>query len=83
MFIHSGPTITKERVSAELAAVKNLKNLRDEAKKEAGDAQIATQERNNKLEELDDYCDTLSVFAEIAMEGKPQLVERLGITVKS
>lgn len=75
--------ITTDRLNAEKAAIEELKSLRDAAKKEEGEAQEATRARNAKLEELDDYCDELKVFAELALEDEPQLLEKLGIFVRS
>ncbi len=75
--------VTSERVNAEKSAIEALKPLRDAAKKEEGEAQEATRVRNAKLEELDDYCDELKVFAELALEDEPQLLEKLGIFVRS
>ena len=37
--------------------------------------------KNEKLDELDDYCTKLKAIAEIALEKKPQPLEQLGIVV--
>ena len=37
--------------------------------------------KNEKLDELDDYCTKLKATAEIALEKKPQPLEQLGIVV--
>lgn len=36
--------------------------------------------RNEKLDELDDYCTELKAVAEIALEEKPQLLEKFDIS---
>ncbi len=75
--------VTPERLESEREGVNNLKLLRDDAMKEKGEAQEATRTRNEKLDALEDYCIELRVLAEIAMEEKPQLMEKLGILVRS
>ena len=37
--------------------------------------------KNEKLDELDDYCTKLKAIAEVALEKKPQPLEQLGIVV--
>ena len=69
--------------NAEKTAIDNLKQLRNQAVVEKGQAQEATRLRNEKLDELDDYCTELKVVAEIALEEQPQLLEKLGIVVPS
>ncbi len=51
--------------------------------REKGEAQEATRLRNEKLDALDDYCTDLQTLAEIALEEQPQLMEKLGILVRS
>lgn len=75
--------VTTDRLNAEKAAIENLRQLRNEATAEKGQAQEATRLRNAKLDELDDYTTELKAIAEIAFEGKPQLLEKLGIVVRS
>lgn len=75
--------ITPDQIKAEKAAVENLKELRNKAVLEKGQAQEATRLRNEKLDALDDYCTELKVIAEIALGKRPQLLEKLGIVVAS
>ncbi len=75
--------LTTERLTAELKAFKDLKQLRNEAMLEKGQAQEATRLRNEKLDALADYCTELKAIAEIALERQPQLLETLGILVRS
>lgn len=75
--------VTTERLQEEQQTVRDLKKLRDEALKEKGEAQEATRLRNEKLDALDDYCTDLRMLAELALEEQPQLLEKLGILVRS
>lgn len=69
-------------IAANQQTLSNLKVLRDTAQKEKGEAQEATRLRNEKMEELEDYCYELKALAQLALKGKPQLLEKLGITVR-
>ncbi len=75
--------ITIARLNTEKQAIIDLKQLRNKAILEKGEAQEATRLRNEKLDELADYCTELKVIAEIALESQPQLLEKLGILVRS
>ena len=75
--------VSTDRLTAEKTAIEGLKELRNQAALEKGQAQEATRLRNEKLDELDDYCTELKAIAEIALEKKPQLLEQLGIVVPS
>ena len=75
--------VTKDRLNAEKSAIESLKQLRNEVTAEKGQAQEATRLRNEKLDELNDYTTELKAVAEIALEGRPQLLEKLGIVVRS
>lgn len=50
---------------------------------EEGESQEATRQRNLKSEELEDCCIELRSIAAIALEDKPQLLEKLGILRRS
>jgi len=75
--------ITRNQLNAESKAFKDLKILRNQATLEKGQAQEATRLRNEKLDALADYCTELKAIAEIALESQPQLLEKLGILVRS
>ncbi|MFH6983379.1 hypothetical protein [Marinoscillum luteum] len=75
--------VTPEQLNTEKTAIDALKDLRNQAVVEKGKAQEATRLRNEKLDELDDYCTELKAVAEIALEEKPQLLEKLGVVVPS
>lgn len=49
---------------------------------EKGQSQVATRLRNQKMEELEDYCYELKTIATIALEDKSQLLEVLGVLVR-
>jgi len=75
--------ITRNRLNAESKALEDLKILRNQVTLEKGQAQEATRLRNEKLDALADYCTELKAIAEIALESQPQLLEKLGILVRS
>lgn len=75
--------VTPGKLNAEKTAIDDLKDLRNQAVIEKGQAQEATRLRNEKLDQLEDYCTELKAIAEIALEEKPQLLEKLGILVRS
>lgn len=75
--------ITADTLSSDLNDLKTLKELRNEASAEKGQAQEATRLRDEKMDELDDYCFELETIARIALADEPQLLEILGILVRS
>lgn len=75
--------ITTESITKDKTDLESLKSLRNEAISEKGQAQEATRIRDEKMDQLDDYCYELETIATIALEGQPQLLEMLGILVRS
>ncbi|MEP2023440.1 MAG: hypothetical protein ABJH98_07950 [Reichenbachiella sp.] len=75
--------VTTDKLNAEKTAIDSLRDLRNQAAIEKGQAQEATRLRNEKLDELDDYTRELKAIAEIALEERPQLLEKLGVVVPS
>ena len=75
--------ITKQSLTKVVKDLETLRSLRNTAMAEKGQAQEATRLRNQKMEELEDYCVELKTVAIIALDGQPQLLETLGILVRS
>jgi len=75
--------ITKQSLNKAIKDLEHLRTLRNKATAEKGQTQEATRLRNEKMEELTDYCVELKTVAKIALEGQPQLLEMLGILVRS
>ena len=66
--IETGKTLLEETESANAAQ-----------KKEKGEAQQATLERDKAVDNLEDWLSDFIAIARIALEEKPQLLEKLGI----
>jgi len=75
--------LTANRINAEAKALQDLKTLRNQATQEKGQAQEATRLRNENLDDLADYCTELKALAQLALESQPQLLEKLGVLVRS
>ncbi len=74
---------TSERITAQQAKLKTLKDLQQTQQQEIGDAQQATDDKWNSYNQLKDFCYKLSEVAKIEFESDPQLLEKLGILVRS
>ena len=75
--------LTIEQLNTEKEEIASLQLLRNEAMSEKGQAQEATSMRDKKKEELEDYCYELKTVATIALEEHPQLLEKLGMIIRS
>src|SRR5690554_576405 len=75
--------VAVDRLNNEKQELEALRQLRARTLVEKGQAQEATRLRNQKLEELEDYCRLLKTLAGLALEHRPQLMESLGVLVRS
>jgi hypothetical protein len=74
---------TTEILTTGLEKVEAVSALYESLKKETGEAQNATILRNEQFAELTDWLGDYDEIAAIALEDQPQLLEKLGIVVKS
>nr|WP_321355231.1 hypothetical protein [uncultured Draconibacterium sp.] len=75
---------TAESITALAEEVNSLDGLKEARERESGDAQFATQERNTKLDELEEACNELTRLAKLIFEdNEAQYLEKLGILVRS
>jgi hypothetical protein len=66
-------------LTASAAKFKDISDLYDKRQKETGEAQTATKERDNAIEELDDWFTDYAEIAVIALGKKPELLQVLGL----
>lgn len=75
--------IDKQRLEKGLALVDETVVAHDRHIKEAGEAQEITPERDAAVDAIYDWTDDYQTIAVIALKDKPQLLEKIGILVKS
>jgi len=75
--------ISPEDIQAAQAKIQALKNLRDTQMQRKGEAQDATEQRNETMKALDEWMTEFRQIARIAMKDNPQLLETLGMVVKA
>lgn len=64
--------------------VDQLNVLKENREKESGDAQFATKQRNEKIDQLDDFCNELTRLCKLVFQDdEAQYLEKLGIIVRS
>jgi len=83
MGLMAGYNITTEMLTQGRQEILNVENYADVIMREKGDAQNATQERDQKLEELAEWINDYESVARVALADTPQLLEKLGIVVKA
>lgn len=75
--------ITLEDLSAGSALITDVENARSEYLRETGESQDATKSKDTALGLLDEWMQEFYAVARIALEDKPQLLEVLGLLVRS
>lgn len=75
--------ITAEKLQAGKAQVEELAALNAAQEEEKGEAQQATKTRDEAIDTLDDWLEDFLAIAEVALADRPQLLEALGVRVRS
>ena len=75
--------ITDKKLKAGLEAVKAVEAANLVQEKEKGEAQAATQKRDAALDAMQDWLSDYLAIAKVALEEEPQLLEGLGVLVRS
>lgn len=75
--------VTVEGLTANQAKISELEAARVDYLQEEGESQQATKEKDAAIEALSDWMSDFKAVAKIALEDKPQLLESLGIFVRS
>lgn len=75
--------ITEEEITACITEINAIETTRTLYLKEVGESQEATKAKDKALSDLSDWMDDFYAVAKIAMEDKPQLLEALGLLVRS
>jgi hypothetical protein len=75
--------VTQEHVTALIADLNTLEDLRAAYIQAKGNAQNATKTKNKAFKDLEKWMSDFYAVARLALEGEPQLLESLGKLVKS
>jgi hypothetical protein len=76
-------SVTAERLQASLEEVNKLEEMKITQEKEKGEAQRATQQRDERFSQLDEYMYGLVQIARVVLHDKEQLLEKMGIIAPS
>ncbi len=75
----AGVGITREALQAGLEAVADVEKVNAIQEKEKGEAQRATEKRDQALDELNTFMSRFRALARIELADDPQLLEQLGL----
>ena len=75
--------ITTEEINGTIQLITNLELSRAEYLREKGESQDSTKSKDKAFGEIDDWMSEFYAVAKIALEDNPQLLESLGIFVRS
>jgi len=75
--------ITQEKLQAAKQAIDDVEAANARQKKEKGEAQQATKSRDSAMDNLDDWISDFIAISRIALEDKPQLLEKMGVVEPS
>jgi len=75
--------VTKEKLEAGKQLIQEVEIENRKHKKESGEAQQSTVERDKALENLEEWISEYYQICKFALSEKPQLLEKLGIMARS
>ena len=75
--------ITTEEINGTIQLITNSELSRAEYLREKGESQDSTKSKDKAFGEIDDWMSEFYAVAKIALEDNPQLLESLGIFVRS
>ncbi|MCT4623854.1 MAG: hypothetical protein N4A46_09555, partial [Schleiferiaceae bacterium] len=73
----------KDKIEAVKKQITDTQAYLEAHRSEKGEAQQATKNRDEKLDELYNWADDYKKIVRIALKDKPQLLEKLGLLVRS
>jgi hypothetical protein len=75
--------VTTEQLEEVQKMLSEIESIHNAQQKEKGEAQEATQERDDAFEKLDEWLSDFFTVARLALQDKSQLLEAFGIVVPS
>jgi len=75
--------LTPAEVTAALATITEMETAREAYLREKGESQDATKTKNATFAKIDEWMSDFYAVARIAMDDKPQLLESIGLFVRS